>query len=94
LVPLEAFVHGVPVIASRSGAIPEVVLDGECGLLFDENDSGMMADTARRLLTDPALHRRLSEGALKRIRDLSARNSAQNTLAIYQGLLHPEATVP
>ena len=41
----------------------------------------------RRLLTDAALHRRLSEGALKRVRDLSARNSAQNTLAIYRGLL-------
>jgi len=87
LVPLEAFVHGVPAIASRSGAIPEVVLDGECGLLFNENDSGMMADLVRRLLTDAALHRRLSEGALKRVRDLSARNSAQNTLAIYRGLL-------
>lgn len=87
LVPLEAFVHSVPVIASRSGAIPEVVLDGKCGLLFDENDSEMMADAARRLLTDDALHRQLSEGASERVRDLSARNSAQNTLAIYQGLL-------
>lgn len=87
LVPLEAFVHGVPVIASKSGAIPEVVLDGECGLLFDESDSDKLADAARRLLTDASLHRRLSEGALKRVRDLSARNSAQNTLMIYQDLL-------
>lgn len=93
LVPLEAFVHGVPVVASRSGAIPEVVLHGQCGLLFDENDSEMMVDAARSLLTDAALHRRLSEGAFKRVRDLSARNSAQNTLAIYQDLLpHSEAT--
>lgn len=92
LVPLEAFVHGVPVVASKSGAIPEVVLDGQCGLLFDEGDSAMMAAAVRRLLADPALHRRLSDGALKRIRHLSARNSAQNTLTIYQGLLSsPEA---
>jgi glycosyltransferase involved in cell wall biosynthesis len=95
LVPLEAFVHGVPVIASRSGAIPEVVLDGECGILFDENDSAMMADAVRLLLTDMPLHRRLSEGALKRVHDLSARNSAQNTLNVYQELIpHLEATAP
>ncbi|MBA4756579.1 MAG: glycosyltransferase [Sphingobium sp.] len=92
LVPLEAFVHGVPVVASRSGAIPEVVLDDVCGILFDENDSDMMAGAVRRLLTDERLHHRLSQGALARVRKLSSRNSAQSTLSIYQTLIsNPEA---
>lgn len=92
LVPLEAFVHGVPVIASKSGAIPEVVLDEKCGILFDESDSKMMADAVRRLLTDAQLHQRLSNGALERVRELSSRHSAQNTLDVYQGLIsYPEA---
>ena len=84
--------HGVPVVASRSGAIPEVVLDDSCGLLFDENDSDMMGDAVGRLLNDEQLHRRLSQGALARVRELSSRNSAQNTLSIYQTLIsNPEA---
>jgi glycosyltransferase involved in cell wall biosynthesis len=86
LVPLEAFVHGVPVIASKSGAIPEVVLDEKCGILFNEDDSEMMANAVRRLLTDAQLHKRLSDGALERVRQLSSRNSAQNTLDVYKAL--------
>lgn len=87
LVPLEAFVHGVPVVASRSGAIPEVVLDEKCGILFDEDDGDMMAAAVRRLLTDAQLHRRLSDGAFVRVRELSSRTSAQKTLDVYQSLV-------
>jgi glycosyltransferase involved in cell wall biosynthesis len=87
LVPLEAFVHGVPVVASRSGAIPEVVIDKDCGILFEENDSGSLAAAIEALLKDDDLHRRLGQGALKRIRTLSSRNSAQHTLSVYNGLL-------
>jgi glycosyltransferase involved in cell wall biosynthesis len=43
LVPLEAFVHGVPVVASDSGAIPEVVEDGISGLLFSTEDASALA---------------------------------------------------
>jgi glycosyltransferase involved in cell wall biosynthesis len=87
LVPLEAFVHGVPVVASRSGAIPEVVLDGECGLLFNEDDSEHLVAAVGTLLSDPKLHHKLSTGALKRVRELSARKSAQHTLMVYNELL-------
>lgn len=87
LAPLEAFVHKVPVVASRSGAIPEVVLDRECGLLFSEGNSKELADAVVRILTNPTLHSRLSLGAAKRIRDFSARNSAIRTVEIYGHLL-------
>jgi glycosyltransferase involved in cell wall biosynthesis len=90
LVPLEAFVHGVPVVASRSGAIPEVVLDGQCGLLFVQDDSAALASAVIRILGDDALHQRLSEGAIRRVRELSARNSAIRTCEIYSKLLPTE----
>lgn len=84
LVPLEAFVHGTPVVAARAGAIPEVVIDGDCGLLINPYDSDDMVVAVTRLLTDKALYERLSEGARARIRELSARNSALHTINVYQ----------
>lgn len=49
---LEALACGVPVIASRAGGIPEVVRDGETGVLCEVGDVDGMADAAARLLRD------------------------------------------
>lgn len=49
---LEALACGVPVIASRAGGIPEVVLDGETGVLCHVGDVDGMAGAAVRLLRD------------------------------------------
>jgi glycosyltransferase involved in cell wall biosynthesis len=84
LVPLEAFVHGTPVVGARAGAVPEVVIDGDCGLLINPYDSDDLVAAVRRLLTDKALYARLSDGARTRIRELSARNSAVHTVNVYQ----------
>jgi glycosyltransferase involved in cell wall biosynthesis len=91
LVPLEAFVHGVPVVASASGAIPEVVLDGECGVLFEPEDAQSLAAAVASLLRDPALRARLSAGALARVRTLSSRSMAQRSVELYTALVEPAA---
>jgi N-acetyl-alpha-D-glucosaminyl L-malate synthase BshA len=49
---LEALASGVPVIATRVGGLPEVVQDGETGLLFPVGDVEGMADAAIALLRD------------------------------------------
>lgn len=61
IVMLEAWRHGVPVIAARAGGIPGVVDDGENGLLVAYGDVEGLATAAGRLLDDPALARRLGE---------------------------------
>lgn len=53
----ESMAAGKPVVASRSGAIPEVV--GEAGLLVQENDSVALANALRRLVEDAALRDQL-----------------------------------
>jgi GT2 family glycosyltransferase/glycosyltransferase involved in cell wall biosynthesis len=58
----EAFLAGVPVVASRTGGIPEVVSDGRNGLLFRTGDSTDLARTLSRFLTDPGLLERLRAG--------------------------------
>lgn len=86
LVPLEAFVHGKPVIASRAGAIPEVVADDQAGLLFEAGNAEAMADCVSRVLTDKALHARLSDGAREQVRVFSSRNSAIRAVSAYVAL--------
>src|SRR5439155_12827810 len=63
LAALEAMACGVPVVASRVGGLPEVVRDGEDGLLCPAGDVGAMAAAVVRLLRDDALHARMTAAA-------------------------------
>lgn len=56
---LEAMAASKPVIATRVGAIPKVIQDGETGLLVDPADSNGLRDALARLLTDSDLCSRL-----------------------------------
>lgn len=63
---IEAFQCGLPVIASRWRAIPEVVTHEECGLLVEPRSASDLRAAIERLLEDPDLYRRLCEGAQRR----------------------------
>jgi len=54
MVAAEAMACGVPVVASRIAAIPEVVLDEETGLLVEPGDPVDLASKLRLLLGDPS----------------------------------------
>lgn len=59
LVFLEAMAVGTPVIATRSGGIPDIVMPGQTGLLVSENAPDEIADAIRRLGADPGLTERI-----------------------------------
>ena len=63
LVALEAMAHGCPLIATRTGGIPETVADGVNGLLCEPGDAKDMANKMARLFADPELAARLGERA-------------------------------
>lgn len=52
---LEAMAHGCPVVAAAGGGVPEIIVDGETGVLFEPGDSGDLARSALRLLGEPRL---------------------------------------
>jgi glycosyltransferase involved in cell wall biosynthesis len=87
LVPLEAFVHGVPVVATEAGAIPEVVADGKAGLLFAPDDAVELAEKVNALIDSPELRQKLSDGARDAIREFSGRKSAIRAIELYASLL-------
>jgi len=76
LVFLEAFAYGLPIVASRLGAIPEIVTEGESGYLVNPQDSCELANALQLLLSDPARCERF--GAFGR-NSLALRYSWENT---------------
>jgi glycogen(starch) synthase len=55
LVALQAAQMGRPVIASRTGGLPEIVIDGVTGKLFENENLSLLTDALRQLLLDPPL---------------------------------------
>jgi len=60
---IEAMAMGLPIVSSRSGAIPELIDDGVSGLLVAPRDVDGLADALARLLDDDGLRRRLGAAA-------------------------------
>ena len=64
-IALEAMSAGTPVVAVAKGGLPEVVRDGETGLLVESSEPGLLAAGIVRLLDNPALASRVREGGRK-----------------------------
>ncbi len=84
---LLAMVSGIPVIASRTGGIPELIDDNRTGLLV-ENDVASVATAIRCLEADPALRTRLASAARSRaLEEFSDTRMVRETLEIYRQVL-------
>ena len=69
LVFVEAMAAGLPVVACRTGAIPEVVLDRRTGLLVAPRQPAELADALETVLGDGRLRTALSEEGRRRVDD-------------------------
>ncbi len=85
LVMLEAMAQRLPIIASRVSAIPEVVLDGETGLLAPPRDVETLAAALNTLLSDADRRATYGEAAQGRLHTaFAAGRMADETLTVYQ----------
>ena len=84
LVLLEAMLAGLPVAATRVSAVPEVVADGETGLLVEAGDAEGLARALEELLADPARARALGDAGSRRAREqFSVARMVERTIAVY-----------
>jgi glycosyltransferase involved in cell wall biosynthesis len=85
---LEAMAHRLPVVATPVGGIPEIVADGESGLLVPVNEPEALANAIARLAQDPSLRYALGEAGFRAARDrFSFDAMARQYEALYYRLL-------
>ena len=86
-VAVEAMIWGKPVVASAIGGLPEVVIDGESGLLVEPGNVSALRGALRILLLDPARRAQMGLNGRKRARLFTVGAVANRIEQIYAELL-------
>jgi spore coat protein SA len=87
---VEAMACGVPVVATRGGAFPELVEDGKSGLLVERASATDLARGLRRLLADGKLRRDMGRAARQRAVNVFSWDQAAKTALSYYRSVHGE----
>lgn len=86
IVLLEAMLARLPVVATRASAIPEIVVEGETGLLAEPGDAAAVAHGLDELLADADLRARFGEAGRRRVlSQFSVARMVERTIAVYEG---------
>jgi glycosyltransferase involved in cell wall biosynthesis len=81
---LDAMSFGLPIVATRVDGIPDIVHDGENGLLVPPADEVALAQAITRLAEDPALRERLGASGRRIAADYTPERMAERYLALYR----------
>jgi colanic acid/amylovoran biosynthesis glycosyltransferase len=93
VVLMEAMGCGLPVVATKHSGIPELVVDGESGLLVEERNAEELANRIERLMLDPDLARALGAAGRRRVAEyFDAEQQNRALFAMIESLLRPEQT--
>jgi glycosyltransferase involved in cell wall biosynthesis len=85
VVLLEALAHRVPVVATRRGGIPDIVIDRQTGLLVEDGDVIGLDRAIETLLSDPELAHRLATAGAEHVkRGFSVESVARRLAGIYR----------
>lgn len=87
LVVLEAMSQGVPVVATPVGCVPDLIRDGDNGIIVPPRDAGALAQAVRRLMDAPAERERIGARAAASVASMSWRRTARLTLDVYRAAI-------
>ncbi|MGI5911227.1 MAG: glycosyltransferase family 4 protein [Syntrophomonadaceae bacterium] len=93
LVVLEAMYFNVPVVASNTGGIPEIIKDQVDGLLVEPRDHHGLAQAIIKILSDPELATYLTTNARKKVNQFSLQNMANKVEQVYEEVLRSKKTI-
>ena len=89
-VVIEGMAAGKPVIATDGGALPEIVLPGETGLLVRMGDAEAMADAICALLADPARAAAMGTAGWRRVQEkFTIAHTVRKVETVYDQMLNP-----
>jgi glycosyltransferase involved in cell wall biosynthesis len=91
LVLLEAMAAGCPVVAARSGGIPDIVEDGVNGYLFDPQDEQGAIAATQRLLADPEARETLRHNARREAERWGWAAATRQLQGYYQAVVSPQS---
>lgn len=84
---LEAMAHACGIVASKTGGIPDMIIEGETGILTRPQDTQTLEEGLCRLLAEPELCRRLGESARSKVaREFSVEDNIKRLLAVYESI--------
>ena len=90
---VEASASGLPIVSTRHGGIPDVVLDGETGYLVDEGDIQGMADRIVQLAGQPERWTAFGMAGRKHVEEtFTLESQLQQTVALYRQILSKPTT--
>ena len=93
MVLLEAMASKKPVIATKVGAIPNVISDGETGLLIDPANSNQLADAIIYLLKNKDKAREIGEKGYKKVKnEFSSKKMTKEYIKVYEEVLKTQQT--
>lgn len=84
----EASACGKPVVATKAGSIPEIIVNGETGILVPSGDSNLLADGIVRLLTNTRLAKEMGRRGAKYTKKFTWGNSVKKHIQIYERLMN------
>lgn len=79
----EAMAFGIPVVSTQVSAIPELISDGESGLLVPPNNPDKLAEALQKILTDNQFATQLSEAGQTKVAEMFDQNKNINELLDY-----------
>ncbi|MGH6945570.1 MAG: glycosyltransferase family 4 protein, partial [Geminicoccaceae bacterium] len=86
-VALEAAAASRPVVAFRSGGLPEIVLHEETGIIVPKGDADGLAQAIARVLADPELARRLGANGRRHAARFTLSRHVERLMAVYDAIL-------
>jgi glycosyltransferase involved in cell wall biosynthesis len=84
---LDAFACRVPVVATKAGGVPELVIHEQTGLLVPIQRPDLLAAEVLRLLQNSTLRQQLVHHAQEYLQNFTKENTAEKTLEVYESVL-------